>query len=106
MIALSGELSAADTHELEAPVAEALDRGHHQVVLDLHEIRRAAPDALSALSAALRLTIERGGALSAVGLRPGLISRVEPLVTAGLHLRGTIDAAVHQTEHPGEETST
>jgi hypothetical protein len=80
--------------------------GNAAVIALSGELSAAAPDASSALSAALRLTVQRGGALSAVGLRPGLISRVQPLVAAGLHLCGSIDAAVRQTEYSGTEQST
>ena len=94
VIALRGGIRSTDGDAIEAPIANALDRGHMHLVLDMHEVREAESGALDALTGAVRLAIRRGGSLSAVGLRPGLLPRIEPLVAAGLRLRGTVRAAL------------
>ena len=94
MIALSGGLCGREAYAVETSVAAALDRGHRRVVLDLLDVREADADGVAALCGALRLVTDRGGDLVAVGLRPGLIPRVSPLVADGLEIRGTLRAAV------------
>lgn len=94
VIALSGALGGAARATLRKPVVEALDQGRDHVVLDLHEVRDADADGLFALSSVVRLTVQRGGTVSAVGLRPGLLSRVGSLTADGLRLRGTVRAAL------------
>lgn len=94
VIALSGGLDAAAGKTLAGPLGEAFDRGHDHVVLDFHEVRTVDQGGTGALAAAARFAARRGGTLTAVGLRPGLLRRVGPLVAEGLQLRGTVRAAV------------
>lgn len=94
VIVLSGRLDAADAPALEATVGTAIDRGLRRVVLDLSQVHSAGADGAEALAAALRAAVSAGTALSAVGIRPGLIPEVHGLVAGGLDLRGTVQAAV------------
>jgi anti-anti-sigma regulatory factor len=94
VIVVEGRLDGPGMRALDRAFADALDRGHRDVVLDLHGLRALDPDALSVLWAGLRATCRRGGTLSAAGLRPALRADLDPLTPHGLRLHRTVRAAI------------
>jgi anti-anti-sigma regulatory factor len=102
VIAVEGRLDGMGLLTLDRVLAEALDRGYRDVVLDLHALRALDPDAVGVLWAGLRAISRREGTLAAAGLRPALRAAVDPLVPHGLRLHSTVRDAV--SPRSGEET--
>jgi anti-anti-sigma factor len=100
VIALTGSLHGAGFAALDRLVTEALDQGHRNLVLDLHELRGLDPQALGLLWAALRGVRRRGGTLAAARARPPLRPGLEALSSGGLALYDTVRAALSATHHP------
>jgi anti-anti-sigma regulatory factor len=98
VIVVEGRLDGTGMLTLDRALAEALDRGHRDVVLDLHELRALDPDAVGVLWAGLRATCRREGTLVAAGLRPSLHAAVDALVPHGLRMHTTVRAALSPQE--------
>lgn len=94
MIAVSGALRSADFAPVDRLVHEALDRGRHHIVLDLHQVSRIEPEALGLLWSALRRVRHCGGALAAARAQPALHPALAALGSGGLTLYGTVSAAL------------
>jgi anti-anti-sigma regulatory factor len=93
-----GRLAAMAYPAGDATVIAPLDRGHRNVVLDLHELRSLDPEALGLLWAALRSVRRRGGSLVAARARPELRPALQVLGSGGLAVHETVRAALSDAE--------
>ena len=96
VIALSGGLRSAGFWALDRLVIEALEQGHHHLVLDMHQVSKIEPEALGLLWAELRDIRRRGGTLAAAGAPPALRPALAALCSGGLALYGTVGAALSE----------
>lgn len=94
VVVLRGTLSATVRDAIEAPIADALVRGHRHLILDLHEVRDADPYAHWVMSAVVRRAIRCGATVSAVGTRQALEPSIAPIAADGLRLHPTVRSAI------------
>jgi anti-anti-sigma regulatory factor len=97
VIAASGAMRSPDVVALDRLLIEALDKGHHNLVLDLHQVSTIEPEALGLLWATLRGIRRRGGTLVGEGARPPLRPALEALSSGGLTLHTSVRAALAGT---------
>jgi anti-anti-sigma regulatory factor len=104
VITVSGALSSGRFAEVDRLVLEALERGHHNLVLDVHELSAIEPEALGMLWGALRGVRRRGGTLAAAGAGAALRPALDVLNSGGLKVHDSVPAALSDTEHAGGTT--
>ena len=100
VVVLRGTLYATARDAIEAPMADALVRGHRHLVLDLHELREVDPYGLWVISSVVARAIRRGATVSAVGARPALAPRIEALDADGLRIHPTVRSAIAAAARP------
>jgi anti-anti-sigma factor len=94
VIVVEGWLDGSSVPALERALIDALEHGHRELVLDLHQLRSVDATATAVLWAGLRAALRRGGTLATAGLRPSLQASVAPLVPHGLRLHETVHDAI------------
>ena len=96
IIVASGHLDSVGFLALNRRMAEALEEGRRNLVLDLQEVDGIEPDALGFLWATLRGIRRSGATLAVAGARPSLLPALKALDTGGLSILPAALSAAHK----------
>ena len=87
IIVASGHLDSGSFLALNRRIAEALEKGGRNLVLDLEDVDGIEPDALGFLWATLRGIRRTGATLAVTRARPSLLPALKALDSGGLSIR-------------------
>lgn len=96
IIVASGHLDSVGFLALNRRMADALEKGRRNLVLDLKEVDGIEPDALGFLWATLRGIRRTGATLAVAGARPSLLPALKALDTGGLSILPAALSAAHK----------